>query len=108
MLTRNASAPASTSRRIISGVLLAGPSVARIRTLRVRGTKRLGTVSLVAMGGGIATLRVSSTFAFAGRLEEGRAGFYGWAFTDSQKRRGGCGLQGPPPRGLGLKGLRNM
>ena len=37
MLIRNASAPASTSLRIIAGVLDAGPSVARIFTLRERG-----------------------------------------------------------------------
>jgi hypothetical protein len=37
MLIRNASAPASKSFPIISGVLLDGPSVARMRTLRVRG-----------------------------------------------------------------------
>ena len=37
MLIRKASAPASISLRIISGLLDAGPSVARIFTLRARG-----------------------------------------------------------------------
>ncbi len=37
ILMRKASAPARNSLRIISGVLLAGPRVARTRTLRLRG-----------------------------------------------------------------------
>src|SRR3546814_6693623 len=37
-LTRNASAPARNRRRSISGSQLAGPSVARILTLRPRGS----------------------------------------------------------------------
>ena len=37
MLIRKASAPASTSARIISGLDDAGPRVARIFTLRARG-----------------------------------------------------------------------
>jgi hypothetical protein len=37
MLIRKASAPANRSARIISGLLDAGPSVARIFTLRERG-----------------------------------------------------------------------
>jgi hypothetical protein len=42
MLSRNASAPALSKVRIISGVALAGPKVARMRTLRLRGTNWLG------------------------------------------------------------------
>src|ERR1700744_2831570 len=61
MLTRKASAPASASRRIIALSLLAGPSVARMRTLRVRGTKMLGEVSLVAIHRRIDERAVSST-----------------------------------------------
>ena len=41
MLTRKASAPASNSAAIIAGVLLAGPSVARMRTFRDRGLMAL-------------------------------------------------------------------
>ena len=61
MLTRKASAPASASLRIMSRDALAGPSVARMRTLRLRGTNLLGRVSLVAMGGRIVTPAASST-----------------------------------------------
>src|SRR6185369_7051252 len=39
MLMRKASAPASISLRIIAGLLVAGPSVARIFTLRDRGAR---------------------------------------------------------------------
>src|SRR3954469_13849641 len=66
MLTRKASAPASASLRIIVFELLAGPSVARIRTLRARGTKMLGPVSLVAMQGRIDERGGSSTRLSAG------------------------------------------
>ena len=41
MLMRNASAPAWNSVSIISGLLEAGPSVARTRTLRDRGLMAL-------------------------------------------------------------------
>jgi hypothetical protein len=47
MLTRKASAPARISLRIISGSRLAGPSVARIFTLRPRGSSLCGDVGLV-------------------------------------------------------------
>jgi hypothetical protein len=49
MLIRKASAPAWASLRIISGELLAGPKVARIRTLRERGTNWLWSVSEFAI-----------------------------------------------------------
>ena len=45
MLIRNASAPASISRRIIFASLDAGPSVARIFTLRARGASVSVTVT---------------------------------------------------------------
>src|SRR3546814_15743979 len=68
MLTRKASAPASANCRIILGVLLAGPSVARMRTLRLRGTNWLCMVSPVGVDGGIATIGGSSTGTCPGRL----------------------------------------
>ena len=52
MLIRKASAPATTSWRITSGGVLAGPRVARIRTFRLRGTKRLAGVSLLGIDSG--------------------------------------------------------
>jgi hypothetical protein len=51
MLIRKASAPASARRRIMSRERLAGPRVARIRTLRLRGTNLLGVVSEFAIAG---------------------------------------------------------
>jgi hypothetical protein len=47
--------------RIILGELLAGPSVARIRTLRLRGTNWLCIFSEAGMGAGIVTIGDSST-----------------------------------------------
>ena len=60
MLIRKASAPTSARRRIIAGLSEAGPRVARILTLRLRGTNRLGVV-LVGMGAAIAAPGRSST-----------------------------------------------
>ena len=61
MLIRNASAPVTMSWRITSGVLLAGPKVARMRTFRLRGTKRLAGVSLLGIDAAIAAKHDSST-----------------------------------------------
>src|SRR3569623_541862 len=61
MLTRKASAPASASLRIMLCEALAGPSVARILTFRLRGTNWLGSASLIGMGGRIDTPAASST-----------------------------------------------
>ena len=46
MLIRKASAPASNNLRIIAGLLLAGPNVARMRTLRARGWMVVVTAAL--------------------------------------------------------------
>jgi uncharacterized protein (UPF0335 family) len=59
--------------------------------LRVRGTKRLGTVSLVAMGGGIATLGPSSTRAVPEALEAAATRFYG-GVSRIRRSRGGAGM----------------
>src|SRR5204863_8254276 len=58
MLMRKASSPASLSLRIISGLLLEGPMVARMRTLRARGLIKLVTAALIAcIGDGSTGLR---------------------------------------------------
>src|SRR3546814_5158795 len=48
ILTRKASAPARWSAAIVAGLALAGPRVAKMRTLRPRGVKLWTTIAPIA------------------------------------------------------------